>query len=109
MEGAEFSCFQIISRAGEARSLFVEGMELAKEGKFEDAEKKLNEGADLLVECHKYHAELLTGDTPIQEAEMLVMHAEDLMMSAETIRIFAEQLIDLTKKLEKCTSCNENK
>ena len=39
MEGLELICFQIISNVGGARSCFINAIQEAKEGRFDEAEK----------------------------------------------------------------------
>ncbi len=101
MEGMELIAFQIISAAGTARSMFVEALNLAKEGKTDEARQIISEGEECFTQGHKAHAELLSksadGETIVMD--LLMVHAEDQMMSAETYRMFAEELISLYEKL----------
>ena len=93
----ELIAFQIIAAAGTARSMFVEAVKLAKEGKFSEAREKIKEGENCFVEGHKAHAEILTksanGESIVMD--LLLTHAEDQMMSAETYKMMAEEIIDL--------------
>lgn len=102
MEGLELICFQIIMNSGNARSLYIEAINDAKEYKFDDAKKKMEEASEAFNECHKIHAQLIQqeadqGSVPFQ---LLLLHAEDLQMSAETFGILAEQYVDLYKKIQ---------
>ena len=58
-EEMELICFQLIANSGAAKSSFVEAIQLAKKGLFEDANAKLVEAEEAFVEAHKIHAELI--------------------------------------------------
>lgn len=59
MEGLELICFQIISNVGGARSCFINAIQEAKEGRFDEAEKMMDEGDQLFLEGHHAHAKLI--------------------------------------------------
>ena len=44
MEGLELQCFQIISAVGMARSSYIEAIQEAKKGNFEEAKNMIAEG-----------------------------------------------------------------
>lgn len=92
--------FQIIASAGGAKGLYLEALEAAKNGDFEAAKAKIEEGDECFTQGHKAHADVLTRMANGEEIVMdvLMVHAEDQMMSTETVKIFVEQLIDLLKK-----------
>ncbi len=103
MEGLELVSFQIIAAAGSARSSYVEALQAAKQGNFEEAEALIKQGDTDFVEAHHVHAELIQkfagGEDP--GANILLIHAEDQVMSAEVLKIMALEFIELYKKLEK--------
>ena len=103
MEGLELISFQIIASAGAARSTFVESIEKAKEGKYEEARQMIKDGENVFVEAHKVHMELLTkvANQEKIDIDLLLMHAEDQLMSAETLKILAEQMIDIYEAMNK--------
>ena len=51
---------EIVAKVGEAKSLFIEAIDLALENKKEEAELKIKEGKKIFNEGHKAHAKLLT-------------------------------------------------
>jgi cellobiose PTS system EIIA component len=59
MEGMELLSFQIISAVGTARSMYIEAIQEAKNGKFDEAEALIAEGSDMFVQGHHAHAELI--------------------------------------------------
>ena len=103
MEGLELVSFQIIAAAGSARSSYVEALQAAKAGNYEEAEEMIKQGDDAFVEAHHVHAELIQkfagGEDP--GANILLIHAEDQVMSAEVLKIMATEFIELYKKLNK--------
>lgn len=91
----------IISNAGNAKSCFVEAVEMAKNNKIRDARERITEGEKSLVESHKAHAKLLTMEANEKSLDfsLLLMHAEDQMMSIETLQIMAESFVELYEKI----------
>ena len=91
MEGLELICFQIISNVGGARSCFINAIQEAKEGRFDEAEKMMDEGDQLFQQE--------AGGEKIDFA-LLLLHAEDQLMSAEGFKILAAEFIDVYKRLK---------
>ena len=101
-ENMEVISCQIIAASGGAKSSYIEAIGLAKEGKFEEAEEMIREGAKIYLQGHKAHADLLQMSAEGKlEIPLLLMHAEDQMMNCETMKIVAEELIAQYKKMEK--------
>jgi PTS system cellobiose-specific IIA component len=103
MEGMEMIAFQIIAAVGAARSMYIEAIDLASEGKYEEARAKIKEGERSFNDGHKAHGELLTkfanGELP--PMDILMTHAEDQLMSAEAFGILADKFITLYEKVNK--------
>lgn len=102
MNGLELISFQIISAVGTARSMYIEAIELAKQGKIEEARKMIKEGEEAFVQGHSAHAELIqkeAGGESVQ-TNLLLIHAEDQLMSAEAFQIIATQFIDLYESIK---------
>lgn len=101
MEGLEMVAFQIIAAVGTARSLYIEAIDLASEGKYDEARAKIVEGQEAFNGGHAAHGELLTkfanGELP--PMDILMTHAEDQLMSAEAFGILAERFIKLYEKV----------
>ena len=101
MEGLELICFEIISNVGAARSMYINAITLAKQGKFEEARKEIEEGNLCFVQGHTAHTKLIqqecNGD-PVQ-VTILLMHAEDQLISAEGFKILAAEFIDLYERI----------
>ena len=103
MEGLELIAFEIISNVGTAKSLAVEALRDARQGNFDEAEKKLEEASTYFVNGHHAHASLIQKEASGDKVEpsLIIMHAEDQMMSAETIKFLVEEMIEMYKDLRK--------
>lgn len=102
MEGLELISFQIISAVGTARSMYIEAIQAAKSGQFEEAEKLMEEGQQVFLEGHHAHAGLIQKEAAGEKCEfaLLLMHAEDQLMSAEAFGILAQEFIDVYKTMK---------
>lgn len=102
MEGLELVSFEIISSVGTARSCYIEAIQLAKEGNFEQAHQKIAEGEEFFNQGHHAHSGLIQKEASGEKSEysLILMHAEDQLMSAEGFKIVAEEFIDVYKKIK---------
>lgn len=93
----EEMALEIITNVGTARSMYVEAVEAAKSGNFEEAHNLVAEGEKIFVNGHHAHADLVNAKIGVEELQymFLVMHAEDQLMSAETLKIVCDELIDM--------------
>lgn len=97
MNELEMICFQMISLNGSARSYYMEALQKAKLGDFEEAKKLMEEGESAFIEGHQVHMELITKEARGEASgiNLLLVHAEDQMMSAEVVKFMAQELIEL--------------
>ncbi len=102
MEGTELVAFNIIASVGTARSTYIQAIDEAAAGNFEEAEKLIKEGQEAFNGGHAAHHELLTKMAQGEKVEMtlLLTHAEDQLMSAEAFGILAGKFIDLYKQVK---------
>lgn len=104
MEGLELTAFEIISAVGTARSSYIEAIQRAKAGEFEEAKKMIAEGDEMFVQGHHAHAGLLQVEAEKGQGSavsLIILHAEDQLMSAEGFKTIALEFIDLYQRLEK--------
>ena len=104
MEGLELTAFEIISAVGTARSSYIESIQKAKEGKFDEAEQLIKEGDEMFIQGHHAHAGLLQVEAENGQGSavsLILLHAEDQLMSAEGFKTIALEFIDLYKRLIK--------
>ncbi len=101
MEGMELICFEIISVAGNARSLFIEAIYEARAGNIEKAKELVEEGNKNFIEAHKVHAKLIQSEASGNKTEvsLLLVHAEDQLMSAEAFGVLVEEFIYIYQKI----------
>lgn len=100
-EAMQLICFQMITYVGTGRSCYINAIQLAKEGKFDEAEAAIKQGDDAFAEGHKAHNEMITKEArgELNATSLLLIHAEDQLMAAESSRVIAEEFIDVYKKL----------
>ena len=103
MEGIELICFEIISNVGAAKSCYINAIQKAKEGAYEEAQNCIKEGDTYYSEGHKAHVEMIQKEASGQPTEvcLLLVHAEDQMMSAETFKVLAGEFIYICKMINK--------
>ncbi len=101
MEDLELVAFEIISNVGMGKSLAIEALRDARCGKYEEAEKKIEEAKDFLVQGHHSHASLIQKEAAGEKLEfsLMIMHAEDQLMCAETIKDLVIEIIEMHKEL----------
>jgi len=94
--------FQIISNVGTAKSLLMEALYDAKEGKYQSAEEKMVEANTYFVEGHRYHSRLIQQEAAGKKTEfsILFMHAEDQLMTTELLSQLVTEMIDMYKKMD---------
>lgn len=103
MEGLELVCFQLITFAGEAKSAYMNAIQKAKLGCYEEAENLIQEGNAAFLNAHKVHAELIQKEATEEETivpNILLIHAEDQLMGTETCKIMVGELIDAYKRID---------
>ncbi|MDO5391351.1 MAG: PTS lactose/cellobiose transporter subunit IIA [Eubacteriales bacterium] len=95
------ACFQLITYVGTARSCYINAIQCAKEGKFDEAAESLKMGDEAFAQGHDGHSDLLAKEAngELSETGILLIHAEDQLMSAEGFRIIAEEFIAVYKTL----------
>ena len=95
------TCFQVITYVGTARSCFINAIQSAKAGKFDEATDLMKQGDDAFVEGHHGHSALAEKEAngELDKVGLLLLHAEDQLMSAEAFRTIAEEFIAVYKRL----------
>ena len=90
---------ELITHAGNARSLAIEAIRCARSGDFAQADEKLKECEDEMVEAHHVQTDLLVSETtghPVT-VTLLLVHAQDHLMNAMTVKDLAKELIETMK------------
>lgn len=103
MEGLELICFEIISAVGSARSFYIESIQAAKKGDYDEANSLIAQGNEMFTQGHHAHAKLIQQEASGEETKisLLLLHAEDQLMSAEAFKILSAEFIDVYKAIGK--------
>lgn len=91
----------IIMAGGNAKEHAVEAITAAKKGDFTEAEKKLEEANQAIVDAHNTQTEMLTAEargehTPI---DLYMVHAQDHLMTGITFVDLAKEIVEVYKKV----------
>lgn len=91
----------IIMAGGNAKAHAVEAITAAKKGDFTEAEKKLEEANQAIVDAHNTQTEMLTAEargehTPI---DLYMVHAQDHLMTSITFVDLAREIVEVYKKV----------
>lgn len=103
MNELESVSFELISNVGIARSLLVEAMECAREEKFEEANKKVEEAEEAMVTAHHAHFGLIQKEANGENLpfSLILMHAEDQLLTTETLKLVVKEMILTHEKYSK--------
>ena len=91
----------LIAGAGDARSSCMEAIELAKEGKFQEAREALTRADDSMVAAHETQTQLIRDEMSgeSEEVSLLMVHAQDHLNLALVMRDVAEEFIQIHQRL----------
>lgn len=90
---------------GDARSSFIDAIQEAKKGEFEQAAIKMSNGLESFNRGHQVHAKLIMAEMQgmRDHLSLILIHAEDQMMSAENFKLLSSEFIDLYQRLDAIT------
>jgi cellobiose PTS system EIIA component len=93
--------FKIILHAGNARSSSMEAIQLAKENKFVEAKRKMEEAEQEFVKAHSSQTKLLQqeGTGEGKSPTILLIHAQDHLMTSMTLKDMAQEFIELYERM----------
>lgn len=95
---------ELVANSGSAKSYVMEALQLAREGKYDEAEKSLQESEEALIEAHKAQTSLIrmesNGDLKREELGILMIHAQDHLMTTLLAQDLAKEMIFLYKKID---------
>jgi PTS system cellobiose-specific IIA component len=95
----EMVAMQLIVSSGEAKSLSFEALELAKAGKFSEAEVKIKEANALMGSTHGIQTDLIQKEASGEHIaiNLLLVHAQDHLMTSMLAKDLITQMIELLK------------
>ena len=82
--------------------MYIEAIQEAKAGHFDQAEQMLKDGKEAFVQGHHGHADLLEwqGQGLTWKTNIFLMHAEDQLMAADAFETIAGEFIAVHKELQ---------
>ncbi|MCR6095097.1 PTS lactose/cellobiose transporter subunit IIA [Salipaludibacillus agaradhaerens] len=94
--------FQIILHAGNARSSAMEAVQFAREGKFEDAKRKMEEADQEFYHAHHFQTNLLQKESSGERVDpsILLIHAQDHLMTSMATKDLVHEMLFLHEKLQ---------
>lgn len=93
--------FEMIAQVGTARGMYIEAIQKAKQGLFEEARAMMTEGKEFFIQGHHAHADLLEwqGQGLTWKTNIYLMHAEDQLMAADSFETLATELIEQQEQI----------
>ena len=100
-EELELVTVEIEAYAGDARSKYVEALNYANDGNFEEAERLIDEAAELITEAHKVQTSMIQMEAAGNKVEVsfLMVHAQDHLMTVMLLRDIVKNFVNLAKKI----------
>lgn len=100
-EDLQVVSFEIILHSGNARSEIHEAFAKMREGDFDEAELKLNESNEIILQAHHAQTRLLQSYASGVEIkiEIIMVHAQDHLMTTMTLLEIAREMLALHKKV----------
>lgn len=91
----------LVVNSGEARSIAMEAIELARQGQFEEATAKIAQARETINAAHNFQTELVQKEINNDPVPMslLMCHGQDHLMTAMVVIDLAEKLIEVYQKM----------
>ncbi|MFR1832798.1 MAG: PTS lactose/cellobiose transporter subunit IIA [Lachnospiraceae bacterium] len=94
---------ELVVNSGNARSLAMEAIQLAKKRNFQEAENMLENSQKAILKAHEFQTELVSKEAAGEEVEtsLIMCHGQDHLMTAMVIIDLAAEFIDVYKSINK--------
>lgn len=91
----------LVVNSGEARSIAMEAIELARQGQFEEATAKIAQARETINAAHNFQTELVQKEINNDPVPMslLMCHGQDHLMTAMVVIDLAEKFIEIYQKM----------
>ena len=91
----------LVVNSGEARSIAMEAIELARQGQFDEAAAKIAAARETINAAHNFQTELVQKEINNDPVPMslLMCHGQDHLMTAMVVIDLAEKFIEVYQKL----------
>lgn len=95
--------FQIIMNSGEARSMAMEAISLAKNGEIEKARNMITDARAEINKAHRHQTSLIQAEAngETNEVTVLLIHSQDHLMNGMTVLDMTEEFINLYEVIKK--------
>lgn len=100
-ESLELTIMNLVVNSGNARSLAMEAIRLAKDGQIEEAKEQLLKAREEINTAHHFQTELVMAEAGGEQIPMslIMCHGQDHLMTAMVVIDLAEEFINLYKKI----------
>jgi len=94
---------EIIANGGNARSKAMKAIQLAQEGKFDEAKQLIGQADEDFLHAHRAQTGLIQEEVRGKKTEvsLLMVHAQDHLMNALTVRDLAKEIIVLYETIDR--------
>ena len=91
----------LVVNSGEARSIAMEAIELARQGQFEEATAKIAQARETINAAHNFQTELVQKEINNDPVPMslLMCHGQDHLMTAMVVIDLAEKFMEVYQKM----------
>lgn len=102
-EELELTTMEIVAYSGDARSKYINALNAADNGDYEEAENLINEGNELITEAHNVQTKMIQMEASGEKIQVgfLIVHAQDHLMTVMLLRDLVNSLINLYKKVNR--------
>lgn len=94
---------ELVVNSGNARSLAMEAISLARSGSFEEAEAMLESARGEILKAHEFQTELVSREAGGERVEtsLIMCHGQDHLMTAMVVIDLAAEFIEVYKMMKK--------
>lgn len=102
LEVMQEKAFMIIAQVGTAKSMYMEALQVAKSGDYEQAMAMISEADSIFSEAHNLHFELIQKEAQGEQLpfSLMLMHAEDQLLTTDTLKLMIVEMIELYQKID---------
>ena len=96
----EMVTVEIVAYSGDARTKYLEALNVAKDGDYDKAKALIQEGHELIAEAHKVQTKMLQMEASGDKIDVgfLTVHAQDHLMTVVLLRDIINNFIELYKR-----------
>lgn len=100
-EEATMIGFEIVTYAGEARSILVKALSKARNGEFDEAERLVGEANESLVDAHNVQTNMLAKEASGENIELgfIMIHGQDHLMTTLLLKEIVTDFIELYRRV----------